>query len=127
MGERILAPVLLDAESVRIVRHHHERYAGGGYPDDLRGSAIPLGARVLAVADAFDALTSDRPYRARLSPDDALGVLRAGLGQQWQPTLVDALAQRLETAWPIVCRRSGRENGNAGEPARNQGQNESPD
>jgi response regulator RpfG family c-di-GMP phosphodiesterase len=93
VGERILAPTLIDAETVRMVRHHHERYGGGGYPDGLAGSAIPLGARVLAVADAFDALSSDRPYRSRLSREEALSVLREGAGSQWQPTLVEALAQ----------------------------------
>jgi response regulator RpfG family c-di-GMP phosphodiesterase len=95
VGERILAPTLIDAETVRMVRHHHERYGGGGYPDGLSGSAIPFGARVLAVADAFDALTSDRPYRARLSGDEAMAVMREGAGAQWQPTLVEALAQRV--------------------------------
>jgi response regulator RpfG family c-di-GMP phosphodiesterase len=97
VGERILAPTLIDAETVRIVRHHHERYGGGGYPDGLTGSAIPLGARVLAVADAFDALSSDRPYRSRLSSEEALSVLREGAGSQWQPTLVEALAQSMRS------------------------------
>ena len=114
-GERILALVLPEAAAVKIVRHHHEQYSGGGYPDGIRGSAIPLGARVLAVADAFDALTSDRPYRPRLSPQDAVGVLRAGAGKQWQPTLVEALAQRIEAIWPIVWRGSGREGNDNGE------------
>ena len=97
VGERILAPTLIDAETVRIVRHHHEHYSGGGYPDGLTGSAIPFGARVLAVADAFDALSSDRPYRPRLSQEEALRVLREGAGTQWQPTLVEALAQNVES------------------------------
>ena len=96
VGERILAPTLIDTDTVRMVRNHHEHYGGGGYPDGLAGSAIPLGARVLAVADAFDALSSDRPYRARLPLQDALKLLREGAGAQWQPTLVEALAQRLE-------------------------------
>jgi len=103
VGERILAPTLIDAETVRMVRHHHEHYSGGGYPDGLAGSAIPFGARVLAVADAFDALSSDRPYRARLGPDDALKVLREGEGEQWQPTLVEALAQRIESEKAIIA------------------------
>jgi putative two-component system response regulator len=127
LGERILAPVLLDADIVRIVRHHHEHYAGGGYPDGLRASAIPLGARILAVADAFDALTSDRPYRARLAPEAALDILRAGAGVQWQPTLVEALAHRLGAIWPILCRSRRREHAAPGEPVPNQGQNKAPD
>jgi len=127
VGEHILAPVLLDADTVRMVRHHHEHYAGGGYPDGLRGSAIPLGARVLAVADAFDALTSDRPYRSRLSPEAALDVLRGGAGVQWQPTLVEALCQHLTTIWPIVSRQESRERARPGEAIPHQGRNEAPD
>jgi len=119
--------VLLDAGTVRIVRHHHEHYGGEGYPDALRASAIPLGARVLAVADAFDALTSDRPYRAKLSADSALEVLRGGAGTQWQPTLVEVLAQRVEVLWPILCRRHDRGRGSPGEATRKQGQVKSSD
>jgi len=100
IGERILAPTVIDVETVRMVRHHHEHYDGGGYPDGLRASEVPLGARVLAVADAFDALTSDRPYRPRLAVQAALEVLRGGAGTQWQPTLVEALAQRVQAAAP---------------------------
>jgi response regulator RpfG family c-di-GMP phosphodiesterase len=98
VGERILAAVLMDVETVSMVRNHHEHYGGGGYPDNLRGSAIPLGARVLAVADTFDALTSDRPYRARMDVRQAMEVLRVGSGIQWQPALVEALGQRVEQA-----------------------------
>jgi response regulator RpfG family c-di-GMP phosphodiesterase len=127
VGEQILGPVLLDAGTVRIVRHHHEHYGGNGYPDALRASAIPLGARVLAVADAFDALTSDRPYRAKLSPESAMQVLRAGAGEQWQPTLVEVLAQRVEVLWPILCRRHDRGRGSPGEATRKQGQVKSSD
>jgi putative nucleotidyltransferase with HDIG domain len=115
LGEHILAPVLRDREMVRIVRHHHESYAGGGYPDDLQRSAIPLGARILAVADAFDALTSDRPYRPRLPLDAAIGILREGAGSQWQPTLVETLERRLDRVWPIIWRRDGREPRTSGE------------
>jgi len=91
IAEQILVPRLLDTETGKIVRHHHEHYGGGGYPDCLQGSDIPFGARLLAVADAFDALTSDRPYRGRLTLEAAFEVLRAGAGGQWQPTLVEAL------------------------------------
>ncbi|HUU54243.1 MAG TPA: HD domain-containing phosphohydrolase [Armatimonadota bacterium] len=127
IGERILGPILLDSQTVRMVRHHHERYGGGGYPDRLVGSSIPLGSRVLAVADAFDALTSDRPYRRRLSPEGALAVLRDGAGQQWQPTLVEALGQRLDLIRPIVWRGSDREHRETGEALHEQGQDEVPD
>lgn len=76
---------------IPLVRHHHERWDGGGYPDGLAGDAIPLGARILAVADTYDALTSARPYRAAMGSAQALQVLREGAGSQWDPTAVDAL------------------------------------
>jgi len=71
------------------IRHHHERWDGKGYPDGLAGAQIPLGARVITVADAYDAMTSDRPYRAALSPETALAELRDGAGRQFDPALVD--------------------------------------
>jgi len=74
-----------------LVRHHHERWDGKGYPDGLAGEAIPLGARILAVADTLDALTSARPYRQPRSVAFALGVLRDGSGTQWDPAVVEAL------------------------------------
>ncbi|TMC66374.1 MAG: HD-GYP domain-containing protein [Chloroflexi bacterium] len=76
-------------EGALIVLHHHERWDGGGYPAGLAGEAIPLGSRVVAVADAFDAMTSNRPYRAALSVAEAVGRLREGSGVQWDPDLVD--------------------------------------
>jgi putative nucleotidyltransferase with HDIG domain len=81
--------------SVPIIRHHHERWDGSGYPDKLAGEAIPLGARVIAVADAFDAMTSDRVYRAALTPEVAFSELRKGAGTQFDPQLVDLF----QTAW----------------------------
>jgi HD-GYP domain-containing protein (c-di-GMP phosphodiesterase class II) len=71
IGAQIVAPLEFFAEGVVILRHHHERYDGSGYPDGLRGDLIPLGARIVAVADVFDALTSTRPYRGPLSPAEA--------------------------------------------------------
>jgi HD-GYP domain-containing protein (c-di-GMP phosphodiesterase class II) len=76
---------------VPMILHHHERWDGAGYPDGLAGTDIPFGARVIAVAEAYDALTSDRPYRPRLSSAEAAAVLRAGRGVQWDPMVVDAL------------------------------------
>jgi diguanylate cyclase (GGDEF)-like protein len=90
LGARILADVLTD-EQVRWVRAHHERWDGRGYPDGLAGEGLPDGARLLAVADAWDAMTSDRPYRAALSRDEALGRLRDGAGTQFAPEAVDAM------------------------------------
>ena len=65
------------------VLHHHEAVNGGGYPHGLAGDAIPLFSRIIAVADAYDAMTSDRPYRPRMPAEQAEGILRAGAGKQW--------------------------------------------
>jgi putative nucleotidyltransferase with HDIG domain len=73
------------------VRHHHESLDGSGYPDHLSGDDIPLEARVLAVADSFDAMSSNRPYRKRLSPMQIDEILRKGRGTQWDPNVIDAL------------------------------------
>jgi HD-GYP domain-containing protein (c-di-GMP phosphodiesterase class II) len=82
----------LDRE-VPMVRHHHERWAGQGYPDGIAGQGIPLGARILAVADAFDAITSDRPYRQARPVAEALRILQEEAGRQFDPGVVDALVQ----------------------------------
>ncbi len=73
------------------VRHHHESYDGHGYPDGLAGEEIPYEARILAVADSFDAMSSNRPYRRRLSLMQIDEIFRKGRGQQWDPAVVDAL------------------------------------
>jgi putative two-component system response regulator len=88
-GDRILQPLRSAERYLPIVRHHHERFDGAGYPDHLRGAAIPLGARIAAIADTWDAMTSDRPYRARLEPDEARRRLTAGAGSQWDQELVE--------------------------------------
>lgn len=80
-------------EVERLVRHHHERLDGKGYPDGLAGDAIPFGARVLAVADSYDAMTSNRPYRTPFSSDDAAAELRRCVGQQFQADIVEAFLQ----------------------------------
>ena len=72
-----------------IVYHHHERFDGRGYPDGIAGDRIPLGARIVAVADAYDAMTSDRPYRKAMSPEEAEATLRDGAGSQWDPKIVE--------------------------------------
>lgn len=76
-----------------IVRHHHERWDGKGYPAALAGTAIPMGGRIIAVADAFNAMTSDRPYRLALPPDRAWAELRANSGTQFDPVVVDVFGQ----------------------------------
>src|SRR5262249_14941946 len=72
-----------------IVRHHHENWDGTGYPAKLKGMDIPIGARILAVVDCFDALTSDRPYRPRLSDEDAIDILIERRGTMYDPLVVD--------------------------------------
>ena len=80
------------------MRHHHERWHGTGYPDGIAGEAIPLGARILAVADTFDALTSDRPYRLGMGADTARRILTDGTGSQWDERVVAALVAHLAAA-----------------------------
>ena len=75
----------------RIVRHHHERYDGGGYPDGLRGDEIPLASRIITACDAYGAMISDRPYRRALPRRDALNELRDGAGEQFDPAAVAAV------------------------------------
>ena len=90
-----------------LVRHHHERWDGKGYPDGLAGDAIPFGARILAVADSFDALSSSRPYRSALGLESVLRILEEGAGTQWDPAVVGALvAYQRELAAP--ARLAGR-------------------
>jgi response regulator RpfG family c-di-GMP phosphodiesterase len=89
-AEKILAPIDELAGVIKIVRHHHERFDGSGYPDGIKGSQIPLGARILSVADSYDALTSKRSYREALSHRDALAVLEQASGTQFDPVIVRA-------------------------------------
>jgi putative nucleotidyltransferase with HDIG domain len=88
IGEQILRPLEFMAEVRPIVRHHHERWDGRGYPDGLEGPRIPRPAALLSVVDAYDALTSRRPYRDGLTATEALGILEGGAGSQWDPDLV---------------------------------------
>ena len=91
LGERILAPALLESPAVlRIVRSHHERIDGSGFPDRLAGEAIPQEARIVAVVDAFDAMTTNRAYRPSRSVDDAFAELRRCTGTHFDPDVVDA-------------------------------------
>jgi response regulator RpfG family c-di-GMP phosphodiesterase len=89
-GERILAPIVRSRAVLAAVRGHHERLDGSGYPDGLAGDRVPLLARLLAIPDCFDALTSQRAYRAALPPAQALGILQAGAGTHFDPELVRA-------------------------------------
>jgi putative two-component system response regulator len=89
IGEAIVRPLQSAASLLPIIRHHHERYDGRGYPEGLRGRAIPRLARIVALCDSFDALVNDRPYRARLSTEEAVARLHAGAGAQWDPEMVE--------------------------------------
>ena len=87
-GEHICLSLRSVAHYLPIIRHHHERFDGAGYPDHLVGKDIPLGARMAAISDAWDAMISDRPYRAGLAPEEAIHRLRQGAGTQWDAGLV---------------------------------------
>jgi putative two-component system response regulator len=88
IGENIVAPLQSSAELRPMIRHHHERYDGTGYPDRLASDEIPLLARIMSVCDAYDALINDRPYRDHLSREEALAILQNGAGLQWDPKIV---------------------------------------
>ncbi|MDQ3695896.1 MAG: HD domain-containing protein [Chloroflexota bacterium] len=91
-------------ECEALVRHHHERWDGAGYPDGLAGEAIPLGARILAVADSFDALSSSRPYRSALGQETVLRMLEEGAGTQWDRRVVEELvAVQRERETPVAA------------------------
>ncbi|MGH9581436.1 MAG: HD domain-containing phosphohydrolase, partial [Bryobacteraceae bacterium] len=97
-GERICASMRTLAPVLPIIRHHHERWDGSGYPDGLRGEQIPLLARILQIADIFDALTTARPYKPALSTDDSLSILRHEAQKGWRDTkLVELFASVLPT------------------------------
>jgi cyclic di-GMP phosphodiesterase len=96
-GERICLSLRSISHYLPIIRHHHERVDGTGYPDHLAGSDIPIGARITAIADSWDAMVSDRPYRAGLEEDEAVRRLRAGAGTQWDAGLVRAFLDLLDS------------------------------
>jgi putative two-component system response regulator len=97
IGERIVKRLPSTRDILPIIRHHHERFDGGGYPDGLCGHKIPLLARIVSVTDAYDALSSDRPYRARWNQTEAIETLMRGAGQQWDRELVSLLLSELPT------------------------------
>lgn len=101
-GEAVVAAVPDLTDLAPIVRHHHERWDGGGYPDGIAGQAIPLEARIIAVVDAWSAMTADRVYRGALAPADAVVELRRVAGTQLDPTVVEALCAELPVAGPAL-------------------------
>lgn len=92
-AEEALREVLEDEEIIKFIRHLHERIDGGGYPDGLKGNLIPLGARIIAVAEAFDAMTQGRPYREALSPEAAIAELKHCADLQFDPEVVKVFSQ----------------------------------
>ena len=99
LGAQMISQVKMLKRVVPMVRHHHERWDGQGYPAGLRAEAIPLGARMIAIADAFDVMTSHRPYITTSTPAQALEKLRRGAGTQFDPILVDRFCSCLEAGY----------------------------
>ena len=114
IGERICQPLGLSRSFLPIIRSHHERWDGTGYPDGLVGKKIPLGARIVGIADAYDAMTHDRPYRSARSVAEALDELRRGRGQHFDPELVAIFLREAEAdheqdgVWPELSVASAR-------------------
>ncbi len=92
-GAKVLERVGNLDQVIEGIRHHHERYGGGGYPDGLKGEEIPVIARIISVADTFDAMTTTRPYRTALPPEEAIKELKEEAGRQFDPRVVDILIQ----------------------------------
>ncbi len=105
-GAKILEPIPSLRKVTPMVRHHHERYDGTGYPQGLTGEEIPLGARIVAVADAFEAMTSYRPYSHAIFPAQAIVILKEGKGEQWDAEVVEAFLKTLEREMPYQLTRS---------------------
>ena len=98
LGHQILAPVKFLGPVAQIVLYHQEWYNGQGYPEGLKGEEIPLGSRIVAVIDAWDAMTSDRPYRKALGREKAVSELTKGSGTQFDPKVVEVFLG-LEKEW----------------------------
>src|SRR5207248_4893478 len=97
IGARIVQSVGALQGVVPIIRHHQERYDGTGYPDGLRGQNIPIGARIIAVVDAYGAMTEDRVYRKAPGHEVAISELKRFAGRQFDPTIAEAFINLLET------------------------------
>jgi hypothetical protein len=104
IGQVILEQAAAFKDAVPIILHHHERYAGHGYPFGLRAAEIPLGARIVAIADAYDAMIHDRPYQRAMPHDEAVAELRRHAGTQFDPDLVTLFCDLFATAAPVPDR-----------------------
>ncbi|HEV3012030.1 MAG TPA: HD domain-containing phosphohydrolase, partial [Actinomycetota bacterium] len=101
IGERIIGAAPALAPAAKLVRATHERFDGSGYPDGLTGEQIPLGARIIAVCDAFSAMTASRPYTAQRTVPEAIAELRRCAGTQFDPAVVDLFSEMVvELVWP---------------------------
>jgi HD-GYP domain-containing protein (c-di-GMP phosphodiesterase class II) len=101
-GAEIMAHISIFQEVSTIIRHHHERWDGKGYPDGISGDAIPIGSRLIAVADTYDAMTTDRPYRSALPHHIAVDEIRNNSGTQFEPRAVEAFLNAMEES-PVLA------------------------
>jgi HD-GYP domain-containing protein (c-di-GMP phosphodiesterase class II) len=101
IGQVILEHAAALRDAVPIILHHHERFAGHGYPYGLRANEIPLGARIVAIADAYDAMTHDRPYKRAMSHDSAIAELKQHAGTQFDPELVSLFCDLFTNIAPL--------------------------
>jgi HD-GYP domain-containing protein (c-di-GMP phosphodiesterase class II) len=101
IGTEIISKMGLWNQEMGIVKHHHERFDGKGYPNGLKGNKIPRLARILCVADSFDAMTSDRAYRKKMEESQALGIIEENSGSQFDPEAVHALLKIAEQGLPV--------------------------
>jgi HD-GYP domain-containing protein (c-di-GMP phosphodiesterase class II) len=101
VGSSLVEPMRARTCVRDVVRHHHERVDGGGYPDGLTGDAIPLPARIAAVCDGFDAMTTVRLYRQNHAPQQAMNILRQGAGSHWDARLVDLFLESVADERPV--------------------------
>jgi HD-GYP domain-containing protein (c-di-GMP phosphodiesterase class II) len=92
-GAKILEPITAYRAIIPLVLYHHENYDGGGYPEGLSGERIPLGARIFALADVYDALISERPYRHAMEEWEVLGYIKSGAGGEFDPKVVEAFLE----------------------------------
>lgn len=108
VGERICAPLKSFRLVLPIIRHHHEKFDGSGYPDGLRGDAIPVGARILQIVDVFDALSTERPYKRALPTTDTLRVMREEVSKGWwDPNIFSQFEQIVECAPKLSAKARG--------------------
>jgi HD-GYP domain-containing protein (c-di-GMP phosphodiesterase class II) len=107
IGVNILNHIAEFSNVLAGVKHHHERYNGGGYPSQLKGKQIPLIASIIALADAYDAMTTDRPYRSALSREAAIKEIQENRGRQFAPSVADAFLE----AYGQIDKEKEKENG----------------